>query len=149
MFAPLLGEWVAKEDSPERPKLSCKRSFNLILQGKYIQLNAHWKGDKIDYEDMTLFGVADKEIVFWPFQSDGKRAQGHLAAAGDIHPEAICFEAQMPSGYTRQVYWPDEKEGFHWVVEPKNQERMESLCTPPLFTFVKMHKYDRQEQSMA
>ena len=54
--------------------------------------------------------------------ADGKQALGHLATAEDIHPEALCFEAQMPGGYARQVYWPDEHEGFHWVVESKTKK---------------------------
>lgn len=123
IFEPLLGEWIAEENSEDRPKLSCKRKFTKTLQGKYVELRAHWKSDNLDYEDLTLFGVnRDKEVNFWSFQSDGKQAQGHLATAEDIHPEAICFEAQMPGGYARQVYWPDEHEGFHWVVESKTKK---------------------------
>jgi hypothetical protein len=38
----------------------------------------------------------------------------------DIHPQAIGFEAQMPAGIARMAYWPDEEDGFHWVVESKN-----------------------------
>ena len=95
----------------------------MILQGKYIELKAHWTASNLNYEDLTLFGVnAEKEVNFWSFQSDGKQAKGFLATADDIHPEAISFEAQMPAGYARQVYWPDEKEGFHWVVESKTKK---------------------------
>ena len=123
MFSPLLGDWMAIENSEYRPNLKCKRSFSIILQGKYIELKAHWTADNLDYEDLTLFGInSDKVVSFWSFQSDGKQAQGYLAKADDIHPEAICFEAQMPAGYARQVYWPDEQDGFHWSVESKTKK---------------------------
>ncbi len=123
LFEPLLGRWVAEEHSAQRPALRCTRTFSKVLKGKYIALNAHWQSSEIDYEDLTLFGTtALKNIGFWSFQSDGKQAQGYLANAEDIHPQAICFEAQMPSGLARQVYWPDEKEGFHWVVESKTKK---------------------------
>lgn len=123
MFAPLIGSWIVREDSKERPNLQCTRTFSHSLQGKYIELKAHWTAANLDYEDLTLFGVnGQKEVNFWSFQSDGKQAHGFLATADDIHPEAICFEAQMPAGYARQVYWPDEKEGFHWIVESKTKK---------------------------
>lgn len=123
IFEPLIGDWEVVEKSEDRMNVRCVRKFEKTLQGKYIQLNADWHlPDKI-YEDYTLFGVnANKEICFWSFQSDGKQAQGQLADASDIHPEAIGFEAQMPGGLARQVYWPDEKEGFHWVVESKTKK---------------------------
>ena len=54
---------------------------------------------------------------FWSFTSDGKRSDGVLVEAADVHPQAIAFEAEMPAGRARMVYWPDEKEGMHWAVE--------------------------------
>lgn len=123
MFEPLIGSWDVTEASEERMNVRCVRTFEKTLQGKYIQLKADWHLPKSVYEDVTLFGVnADKEICFWSFQSDGKNAQGKLADGTDIHPDAVCFEAQMPAGIARQVYWPAEDEGFHWVVQSKTKK---------------------------
>lgn len=70
-----------------------------------------------------MLGVnKDKEVCFWSFTSDGKQSDGKLAPAEDIHPDAICFEAHMDAGFARQVYWPDEKEGFRWIVESKTKK---------------------------
>ncbi len=55
------------------------------------------------------------------FTSDGKRSEGTLADVTDVHPEAVGFEAQMPAGLARMVYWPDEAGGFRWAVESKNK----------------------------
>ena len=35
---------------------------------------------------------------------------------------ALCFEAQMPAGLARMVYWPDDADGFFWAVESKTQK---------------------------
>jgi hypothetical protein len=29
----------------------------------------------------------------------------------------VAFEAQMPTGLARMVYWPAEEEGFYFAVE--------------------------------
>ena len=42
-------------------------------------------------------------------------------SAPDIHPDALCFEAEMPAGVARQVYWPNELGGFDWVVESRTK----------------------------
>jgi hypothetical protein len=39
-----------------------------------------------------------------------------------VHPQAVCFEAQMDMGLARQVFWPDEKEGMLWAVEARNKK---------------------------
>ncbi|MEO1652618.1 MAG: hypothetical protein AAFU64_03650 [Bacteroidota bacterium] len=123
LFEPLMGSWIATEDSPERGKLSCTRIFQKTLQNKYIELKATWQMTDKVYEDFTLFGVdADKVICFWSFTSDGKNSMGKLSDVSDIHPEAFGFEAQMPGGLARQVYWPAEEEGFYWVVESKTKK---------------------------
>jgi hypothetical protein len=70
-----------------------------------------------------MIGVTPaKEIGFWSFTSDGKQSKGKLADVTDVHPNAIGFEAQMPAGIARMVYWPDEEEGFHWTVESKTKK---------------------------
>lgn len=115
---PLLGTWVAESDSP-MGKLTCTRSFKPMLNGHYIELTAQWSfSDKI-YEEVAIIGMNDGKIMFWSFTSDGKKSQGQLADGSDIHSEAICFEAQMPAGLARMIYWPDEEDGFHWAVESK------------------------------
>ncbi|MCB0711054.1 MAG: hypothetical protein KDD67_01855 [Ignavibacteriae bacterium] len=123
LFEPLMGDWIANEHSKERTNAKCRRSFEKTLDGKYVQLKADWFLGTGNYEDLTLFGVnAEKDICFWSFTSDGKQASGVRADVTDIHPEAIGFEAEMPSGLARQVYWPDDEEGFHWVVESKTKK---------------------------
>jgi hypothetical protein len=79
--------------------------------------------DTYTYDEIALLGVGeDKQVHFWSFTSDKKRSEGVLADGTDVHPQAIAFEAQMPAGLARMVYWPDEVEGFRWVVESKTQK---------------------------
>lgn len=122
VFQNLFGVWVAQADSEMGP-VTCRREFSAVLEDKYIQITAHWEyGDKI-YQELALIGVnADKEVCFWSFTSDGKQSDGKLAGVTDLHPEAVGFEAQMPAGLARQAYWPDEEEGFHWVVEARTKK---------------------------
>lgn len=122
IFEPLLGEWTAESDS-ETGKVRVNRRFSKTLSGKYVELQAEWVFGKSSYEELCLFGVdREKVVTFWSFTSDGKQSSGILADVKDIHDLAVGFEAQMPSGFARQVYWPDEKEGFHWVVESKTKK---------------------------
>jgi hypothetical protein len=115
---PLIGSWEAVADSP-MGKLKCTRHFKLILGGNYIELTASWEFGKGAYEENAIFGINEGTLSFWSFTSDGKRSQGHIADGSDVHPEAICFEAQMPAGLARMIYWPDAGGGFHWAVESK------------------------------
>ncbi|MDH5642927.1 MAG: hypothetical protein OEY63_01910 [Gemmatimonadota bacterium] len=121
-FDPLLGKWRAKADST-MGKVVCTREFRKILEGSHVVLEAHWNtGGKI-YLEQAVIGVnSEKEICFWSFTSDGKQSQGRLADVTDVHPKAIGFEAKMPAGLARMVYWPDESEGFRWVVESKTKK---------------------------
>ncbi len=121
ILQPLLGNWQANSDSP-MGKVKCTRKFEKVLGENYVRLEAHWHfGDKV-YTEHAMFGIKEGEIAFWSFTSDGKNSTGKLADGTDVHPEAICFEAQMPAGIARMVYWPDEKNGFHWAVESKNKK---------------------------
>jgi len=121
LIHPLLGMWVAEGDSP-MGKVKCMREFKLILGGSYIELTAKWEfGTKI-YEEQAIIGIHEDQITFWSFTSDGKKSQGQLADGTDVHPEAIAFEAQMPAGLARMIYWPDAEIGFHWAVESKNKK---------------------------
>lgn len=61
----------------------------------------------------------------WPssFTSDGKQARGVQADGSDVHPQAIAFEAQMPAGLARFVYWPaDDGKGYYFAVENRTKK---------------------------
>ncbi len=118
IMQPLLGTWVAESDSP-MGKLKCTRIFNSILGGKYIELNASWEFAKGIYKELAVYGITDNKLSFWSFTSDGKRSEGYISEAKDVHPDAICFEAKMPAGIARMIYWPGEDGSLHWAVESK------------------------------
>jgi hypothetical protein len=131
---PLLGRWVADAETPIGP-VRCTRVFEPVLKGFFIRLDARWefgaakaqdqcpdsgvKSTRV-YEETALIGVGDdRKVWFWSFTSDGKHSQGTVADVTDLHGEAIGFEAQMPAGFARMVYWPADGDGFFWVVESK------------------------------
>jgi hypothetical protein len=118
---PLIGTWQANAESP-MGKVQCTRTFTKILGGKYIHLVARWKfGSKI-YEEFAVYGVKDNKLSFWSFTSDGKRSEGVIADGKDVHPNAITFEAQMPAGIARMIYWPNDDGSINWAVEAKNKK---------------------------
>jgi hypothetical protein len=120
ILAPLLGTWQANALSP-MGKVRCTRTFTPILHGKYIQLLARWEfGPKV-YEEIAIYGINNGKLSFWSFTSDGKRSEGLIADGTDVDPRAIAFEAEMPAGRARMVYWPHEGEGFNWAVEAKTK----------------------------
>jgi hypothetical protein len=122
IFKPLLGQWRAKTESEMGPVI-CTRKFALVLDGAYIQLTADWEYSNGSYKELALIGVRhDGKVGFWSFTSDKKQSNGVLTDVKDIHPEAIGFEAEMPAGLARMAYWPDDVEGFHWVVESKTKK---------------------------
>jgi hypothetical protein len=123
---PLLGKWVAEADSPMGP-VNCERSIESILAGNYLQLSATWyfgpASEGKAYKELAVIGIDDdKQVAFWSFTSDGKRSQGTLADVTDIHAEAVGFEALMPAGIARMVYWPADDGGFYWAVESKTKK---------------------------
>lgn len=137
---PLIGRWKADAETAIGP-VHCTRSFEPILQGAYIRLDARWefraslpmvqepsaaaplKEGRI-YEELALIGVGDEgKVWFWSFTSDGKRSQGVVTDVTDFHKDAVGFEAQMPAGIARMAYWPDnEGEGFFWAAEAKTKK---------------------------
>ncbi|MCZ7649139.1 MAG: hypothetical protein M5U26_28440 [Planctomycetota bacterium] len=136
LLQPLLGRWEAEADSPMGP-LRCTRVFESVLGGAYVRLEARWvfgaKARKAmpkkyacqgsGYEEFALIGVGDDgKVAFWSFTSDGKRSSGWAADVTDLHPEAVGFEAQMPSGFARMAYWPDGAGGCRWVVESRTKK---------------------------
>jgi hypothetical protein len=118
---PLLGTWQAESDSP-MGKLKCTRVFKKILGDKFIELTATWDFGKSQYEEHAIYGIKDDQLTFWSFTSDGKRSEGYVADGTDVHPDAIAFEAQMPAGIARMIYWPAEPGGMKWAVESKNKK---------------------------
>jgi hypothetical protein len=122
-FTPFFGDWVAESNNQMGPA-TCYRSLKPILNGSYLQLTAQWhlgpKGAAHSYEEHCLIGVDKSEVRFWSFTSDGQRSEGVLAEVSDINPEAVGFEADMPAGRARMVYWPEEG-GFRFVVEAKTE----------------------------
>jgi hypothetical protein len=140
---PLLGNWIAEAETPMGP-VRCTRSFTRTLNDSYIRLDARWvfgaakaaeqsEGSSPSgkgYEEMALIGAGDEgKVMFWSFTSDGKRSQGTVADVSDIHEEAIGFEAQMPAGFARMVYWPADDGGFFWVVESKTAKGWRRFVT--------------------
>lgn len=126
IFKPLLGSWHAETQSEMGPVV-CDRMFSLILGGKFVQLDALWQlpsGKNRTYEERAIFGPdADGQIRFWSCTNDGKRSEGWLSGAEDIHAEALCFEADMPAGRARQVYWPHEDGAqLSWAVESRTKK---------------------------
>jgi len=120
---PLLGEWSADATTPMGP-MRCQRVFTKVLGGTRVRLEARWEiGVGRAYEELALIGVGkDNVLSFWSFTSDGRRSEGIITDVTDVHPEAIGFEAQMPAGIARMIYWPDAETGFHWAVESKNKK---------------------------
>jgi hypothetical protein len=118
LLAPLMGAWQAVANTP-MGKARCTRTFTPILGGKFIQLFARWEMGKGMYEETAILGINNGKLSFWSFTSDGKRSEGVLANGKDVHPQAIAFEAEMPAGRARMLYWPHEQEGFNWAVEAR------------------------------
>jgi hypothetical protein len=122
LLAPLLGTWQATASSP-MGNVACRRTFSPVLGAKYVELRAEWTIGKGAYEELALYGVDSEGVLgFWSFTSDGKNSQGRVADATDLDARAIGFEAQMPAGLARMVYWPHADEGIVWVVESKTKK---------------------------
>lgn len=121
VLLPLLGSWKAEADSPVGP-MHCTRRFESCLGGHYIRLTAQWNWTKGSYEEFAIYGVRNGKVVFWSFTSDGKRSDGEIAKAPEIHPEAIAFKAKMPAGLARMIYWPRDDGGINWAVEARTKK---------------------------
>jgi len=118
ILSPLIGSWIAEADSP-MGKVKCTRTFETILRGNYIQLTSIWDLSRSLYTEHAIIGMHNDTLTCWSFTSDGKNSQGIIADGTDVHPEAICFEAEMKAGLARMIYWPDPEGGFNWAVEAK------------------------------
>jgi hypothetical protein len=120
VLEPLIGSWQAQADSQLGPVV-CRRVFTRILDGSCVQMDADWQtAGGTGYQEHAVYAPGDEGVIaFWSFTSDGQRSQGRLADASDIHAEAIAFEAAMPAGLARMIYWPAEGAGFNWAVESR------------------------------
>ncbi len=121
MLEPLIGTWVAEADSP-MGIVKCTRTFSKFHGTGWILLDADWDFGGKSYREHAVYGEDNGVLTFWSFTSDGKRSIGHLTTAEDIHIEAIAFEAQMPAGTARFIYWPNEDGTISWAVESKTKK---------------------------
>ena len=105
--------------------MRCTRSFTPFGKG-WIRLDARWEmGERGDYIEVAMFGpTADGTLGFFSFTNDGKRSDGRLADGSDVHAEAVAFEAEMPAGLARMIYWPleDGASGFQFAVESRGKK---------------------------
>lgn len=121
---PLLGRWEAEAVGPDGAStMQCTREFKPVLNGRYIQLSAVWViGPNRQYEELALFGKGESGLIFHSYTSDGKRSNGVAALALDVDPHAIAFEADMPAGRARMVYWPAGDGALFFAVESQTKK---------------------------
>lgn len=133
VFAPLLGSWRHASGTGDQA-MSCERTFSLILMGKFVRLEAHWLlADDKTYDEVGMFGaLPDGGLGFWSFTSDGKRSEGWLSSAPDVHESALCFEADMEAGRARQVYWPGDNGTMNWAVESATRKGWNRFTEAPM-----------------
>lgn len=126
VMKPLLGSFEAEAAGPGPASvMHCTRSFEPILGGSYLLLRASWQtGPGRSYDELAVFGKGeDGKLSFHSFTSDGKKSNGSQCAADDVHPDAIAFEATMPAGQARMVYWPAEDSGcYYFAVESRTKK---------------------------
>lgn len=118
-LSPLMGHWrLSLQSIPSGMPTDCSRSFTRFGD-RYVVLSADWVlGQGKTYQELCLFGVDEmNRPAFWSFTSDGKRSVGVHVSAADIHDEAIAFEADMPGGRARMIYWPGADGGLNFAVE--------------------------------
>jgi len=131
-MTPLLGRWKAQADTPMGP-VACVRDYQKFGD-HYVRLDAEWtfKGKAAAsraYREVCLFGPdSDGTLAFWSYTSDGKKSCGRLADGSDIDPRSVCFEARMDAGLARQVFWPADSGGMHWVVEARTKKGWRRLA---------------------
>ena len=120
---PLIGAWIAEADMQGR-RFTCTRTFEPHGKG-WVRLQAVWSMANGDYRELALFGPGDDGVLgFYSFTSDGKRSVGRLADGSDVDARAVAFEAQMPAGLARMIYWPleDGAPGFNFAVENRTKK---------------------------
>ncbi len=131
---PLLGDWRTAKGEGDTPAsaMACSRSFTLFGKG-WVRLEARWEtGPDRAYCETAFFGPGeDGGLGCFSFTNDGKRSVGRLADGSDVHADAIAFEAQMPAGLARMIYWPreDGEPGFLFAVESKTKKGWNRFLT--------------------
>lgn len=124
---PLLGDWqtIAQGETVTNPHaLHCARTFRAFGKS-WIELDARWDmGSRGTYREIALYGAGPEGgLAVYSFTNDGKRSEGRLVDGSDVHPAAIAFQAQMPAGIARMIYWPVEiGPGFHFAVESQTKK---------------------------
>lgn len=122
---PLIGNWATQRGAGDSPAaaMRCTRSFTPF--GKdWIMLDARWSmSPEREYREVAMFGKGeDGTLGCFSFTNDGKRSTGMSSDGSDVHPMAIAFEARMPAGLARMIYWPPEEDGapgFRFAVESR------------------------------
>ncbi|MEM7729196.1 MAG: hypothetical protein AAF311_07960 [Pseudomonadota bacterium] len=133
-MTPLLGRWRAVDPDTPMGRVECIRSYERILDGKFIRLQADWDiGDgKKTYCEIAHYGLNRERVpAFWSFTSDGGQSSGVLADVsgmnpGAMNPGAKGFHAEMPSGLARFGVWPTE-DGMVWAAEAKTKTGWTSM----------------------
>ena len=121
---PLIGRWITSgsHGSSQAAAMRCSRSFTMFGKG-WVELDARWEiGPGKEYREIAFFGTGeDGALACYSFTNDGKRSVGRLAEASSAGDRAIAFEARMPAGLARMLYWPldDDAPGFWFAVESK------------------------------
>ena len=133
-FTPLLDKpWVAEGDGP-MGNYTCERRFERVLDGKYVRMSVAWRFGDNTYDEIAMFArdPGEKKLTFWSFTSDGKNSRGVNVAVDDVPDGAIVFEANMPGGLARMMFWTSEKRSrLHFAVEnstKKGWNRMLEQC---------------------
>jgi hypothetical protein len=123
---PLLGRWRTEKGEGGTPAsdMPCTRTFAAFGKN-WIRLDARWEtGPDKAYCETAFFGLGeDGALGCFSFTNDGKRSIGRLSDGSDVHPDAIAFEAEMPAGLARMIYWPreDGAPGFFFAVESRTR----------------------------
>lgn len=138
VFEPLIRSWICNKGSKDRTNPQCIRTYKYGLSDNYIIADITWfLGDK-NYTDHTIIGLDENKIItFWSFTSDGKNSTGKFCDVGDVHELAFGFEANMPAGIARQVFWPNEENGFNWAVESKTKKGWNRFVTQKFIPYEK------------
>lgn len=119
---PLIGDWVSEPAGPGKASIvRCRRRFTLFGKS-WLALEAEWVlGPRGAYVERAFFGAVEEGTLgFRSFTNDGKTSFGLRAPGSDVHPAALAFEARMPAGLARMIYWPAEG-GFHFAVESRTK----------------------------
>ena len=131
---PLVGRWHTFQASGTSAAagLVCTRAFTPFGKG-WIMLDARWwiAPDR-EYREVAFIGGDNAEsLVCHSYTNDGKSSLGRRTDGSDVHPLAIAFEAAMPAGLARMIYWPleDGDSGFYFAVESNTKKGWNRFLT--------------------